>query len=437
MKLHEECGVFACYTKNNNAFDFIKYGLSLLQHRGQESAGITAGDIEFVTIKDTGLVCEVFKNKEPIKGYFGIGHVRYSTSKLQGKEYAQPFCKNFMNETAALAHNGNIPNKINDITDSELILKTLIENINKKPSQWSLDDITKVLYTNFKDSAWSIVMALPEKIAGIKDPSGFHPLMFCIAEEGMFIASEDCAFTGLNIKQIIEIQNGEYIEITKNGYKIEKYCKTTGAKQCVFEQIYFANPASKIFSRNVYETRVELGRLLAKEDNTKADVIIPVMSSGLAAAIGYSEISKIPMHLGLKKNKAIRSFIEPKQQAREKATNEKYMPIKSVIENNRIILVDDSIVRGTTMKHLTKLLKQNGAKEIHIRLSSPAIINSCFWGIDIPDKNELISRKYQLEQELADYFGADDLKYISIKSFKKLFDTTKWCYNCFNEDQEY
>ncbi len=440
MKIHEECAVFACIVKNNRAFDYIKYGLTLLQHRGEESAGITCGGKNYKTIKNTGLVEQVFKNVEAVEGDFGIGHVRYSTQGSSDKVHAQPFQEKCKGEDIALAHNGNISKILqkkeavfSDMTDSEIILKCLISEINKKPSLWTFEDITEVLYKNFDKGAYSLVIALPERIIGIKDPSGYRPLMFCIAREGYFLASEDCAFESLHIHKIIEIQAGECIEITKDNYKIQKYCKPEYTKQCVFEHIYFANPASSIFSKNVYETRVELGRLMAKEDKVKADIIVPVMSSGLAAALGYSEISKIPMHLGLKKNKAFRSFIQPTRETREKIAVEKYIPIKSVIENKRIILVDDSIVRGTTMMFLTRLLKKHGAKEIHIRLSSPAIINTCFWGIDIPYKNELIFRKFKDEKSFAEFLGAESVKFIPKKFFNEVFNPEKWCYNCFME----
>ncbi len=440
MKIHEECAVFACIVKDNRAFEYIKYGLTLLQHRGEEGAGITCGDKKFKTIKNTGLVAQVFKNITPIKGNFGIGHVRYSTQGLSDKAHAQPFQEKYKGEDIALAHNGNISKILqkketvfSDMTDSEIILKCLINEINKKPSLWTFEDITGVLYKNFNKGAYSLVVALPEKIIGIKDPSGYRPLMFCIAEEGYFLASEDCAFHSLNIHKIIEINAGEYIEITKNGYEIKKYCSSEITKQCVFEHIYFANPSSSIFSKNVYETRVELGKLMAKDDDIRADIIVPVMSSGLSAALGYSEISKIPMHLGLKKNKAFRSFIQPDQESREKIAIEKYIPIKNVIENKKIILIDDSVVRGTTMMFLAKLLRKYGAKEIHIRLSSPALINTCFWGIDIPDKDELVFRNFKDEKSFAEFLSADSVKFISFESFNKIFNSQKWCYNCFLE----
>lgn len=416
MKLHEECGIFACIVKNNNAFEHIKYGLSLLQHRGQEGAGITCGYSSYKTFKNIGLVSEVFKNVLQMEGDFGIGHVQYSTDKKATINHIQPFCF----EDIALCYNGTIKN----------VCDKLFE-IKKSPTFWTSEDITKILLKYFSESAFSIVLALPKKIIGIKDPNGYRPLMFCIAEEGYFLASEDCAFDSLNIEKIIEIKNGEYIEITKDGYNIQPYFNNSNSKQCVFEHIYFANPASEIFSKNVYKTRVELGHIMAQNDNIEADIVVPVMSSGLAAAIGYSEYSKIPMHLGIKKTKAIRSFIQPDDKKRKVTAQEKYIPIKSVVENKRIILVDDSIVRGTTMKHLVVLLKKSGAKEIHIRLSSPAIVNTCCWGVDIPNKEELIYPKFNSETKLAEYLGADSVKFISIENLKNVFEQDKWCYNCF------
>ncbi|MCD7878610.1 MAG: amidophosphoribosyltransferase [Candidatus Gastranaerophilales bacterium] len=435
MKLHEECGIFACMVKNNNAFEYIKYGLSLLQHRGQESAGICAGDFDYKLIKNTGLVCEVFKNIKPLKGNFGIGHVRYSTCSNTDIINAQPFCSQIYRENAAIAHNGNVSLNVND-NDTQIIFNTLIKEIDKPPSDWTLEDISHCLIKNFANGAWSVVMALPERIIGIKDIYGFRPLLFCIAEEGMFLASEDCAFDSLKIHKIIEINAGECIEITKDKWEIKKYYNSVYTKQCVFEHIYFANPASEFFSKNVYQTRLKLGKILAAEDNIRADVVIPVMNSGLNAAIGYSEVSKIPMHLGLKRNINMRSFIQPETEKREQIAQKKYIPVKSVIKNKKIILIDDSIVRGTTMKYLTQLLYESGAKEVHIRLSAPAIINTCLWGIDIPNKEELIYNKFNSETALAEYLGAAGLKYISTEGFKKVFEPDKWCYNCFMENQK-
>ncbi len=437
MKLHEECGVFACSIKDNNAFNYIKYGLMMLQHRGQESSGISCGDKEYTTIKDKGLVSDVFKNVNPITGTFGIGHVRYSTQGVSDKLHAQPFQINFYNEDIAIAHNGNISKQIiSDIptttnSDTEIILKQLIKDINKKPSEWTFEDITNSLYKNFKEGAWALVIALPGRIIGVKDPNGYRPLIFCQADEGLFLASEDCAFNSLTINKIIEIQAGEYIEITKNNYEIRKYYTPVKKNQCVFEHIYFANPSSVIFGKNVYETRVKLGKYMAREDNIKADIVIPVMGSGLAAAIGYSEESKIPLHLGLKKNKIERSFIQPTQEEREKITKEKYTLIRNVIKDKKIILIDDSIVRGTTTKYITKQLKESGAKEVHIRLSSPPIINTCFSGIDIPDKKELIFPKFNSEKKLAKFINADSIKYISQESFNKIFNIKEFCNKCF------
>lgn len=432
MKLHEECGIFACCVNDNNAFKYIKYGLMMLQHRGQESAGITVGNKSFETIKNTGLVSDVFGNISEISGSYGIGHVRYSTQGLSNIEHAQPFQETVYNEHIAIAHNGNISKSLpGDSSDTNIILKKLIADINKKPSELTGEEISASLFNNFKNGSWSIVISLPEKIIGIKDPNGYRPLMFCEADEGYFLASEDCAFNNLTINKILEIQAGEYIEITKKGYKIKKYYIPEKTNQCVFEHIYFANPASNIFNKNVYSVRIELGKKLAKEDDIKADIIIPVMSSGLTCAIGYSQESGIELHLGLKRNKILRSFIQPTQENREKTAKEKYIPVKNIINGKRIILVDDSIVRGTTMKHLTKLLKDNGAKEVHIRLSAPPLINSCLYGIDIPDKEELIYNKFNNEKELAQYFNADSLKYISMQSFKEVFDSDKFCYKCF------
>jgi len=260
--------------------------------------------------------------------------------------------------------------------------------------------------------------------------------MFCESKQGYFLASEDVAFSMLDVINIIEVNPGEGVEITRNGYEIKRYADSPKERKCVFEHIYFANPASNIFGRNVYQTRVELGRHLAKNDTIKPDIVVPVMDSGFSAAIGYSQESGVPLEMGLLRNHWVgRSFIQPTREARIKKVREKLLPIKSVIEGKSIVLIDDSLVRGTTSIEIIDMLKSVGAKEVHFRLASPMIFNTCDWGVDIPTKEELIANKFKGEEEIAKYIGADSVGYLGFSTLKEIFGDHGWCYKCFKADK--
>lgn len=388
-KLGEECGIFGGFSKIGDVAPYIRSGLFKLQHRGQESAGISVGDYEQILHKAKGLVMEVFteSSMQKLKGQFGVGHVRYSTSGGSSSVNAQPYLINYMDEFVSIAHNGNVKKamkirkkfeQIGEVfitnSDSEVMLKRIVFGLKKPPSEWSFDDIGKCLEKDFSKGAFSMSICLPEKIVAYRDPYGYRPLLFCEAKQGYFIASEDVAFNSLDIVKVAEIAPGFGVEITKNGYKIKQYAQSVKEKKCVFEHIYFANPASTIFGKNVYQTRVELGRRLAKNDTIKPDVVVPVMDSGFAAAIGYSQESGVPLEIGLLRNHWVgRSFIQPTQQSRIQKVREKLTPIKSVIKGKSIVLIDDSLVRGTTSIEIIEMLKSVGVKEIHFRPASPMI----------------------------------------------------------------
>lgn len=449
MKIHEECGVFGCYVFDGNASKYITHGLFMLQHRGQESAGICCGEKELTILKDKGLVTEVLKKEalEHLSGSFGIGHVRYSTQGNSNSLHAQPYLIKYMGEDVAIAHNGNVSRaikmrekyeKMGEVfltsSDTEFMLKRVVLGMRKKPSEWGCDEIAKTLNKSFSHGAWSIVFALPGRVLGFRDPSGYRPLMLCEAKEGYFLASEDCAFNMLDVLNIIEIQPGECVEITSSGYKISSFAKVkpSSEQKCVFEHIYFAKPISNIFGRNVYLSRVELGKKLAIESKVKADVVIPVMDSGLPSAIGFSQQSGIPLHIGLLRNHWVgRTFIQPDQNERRQKVRQKLTPIRQIIEGKSVVLVDDSIVRGTTSREIIAMLKKAGAKEIHFRLASPMLVNTCFWGVDIPTKEELVATSLGSEEKIAQYLGADSVKYLSFDGLQKIFGKEGWCYNCF------
>jgi amidophosphoribosyltransferase len=447
MKFKEECGIFGGILFDGNIASIVRDGLFMLQHRGQENAGLCCGNEQFTTHKGKGLVHEVLPDFviKNIKGSTGIGHVRYSTQGSSDDLHAQPYKVRYLDEDVAIAHNGNVSATIQmrkDLeeqgetfltsSDTEMILKKVIKESRKPPSQWKLEDIGKILVDNFTGGAWSLLFGFPGRLMGFRDPFGYRPLMFCEAEDGYFIASEDCAFQHLNPKKIIEIQPGEAIEITINGYKIEKISDNTNSKKCVFEHIYFAKPYSNIFGRNVYETRVELGRKCAIENPVEADVVVPVMDSGFAAAIGYSEFSQIPLHMGLMRNHwEGRSFIQPDQKSRQNKVIRKLTPMSSVIKDKRVILVDDSIVRGTTSREIVRMIKKAGAKEVHFRISAPRLVNTCEWGVDIPTQKELIANKFEKIADINNFIESDSLGYLSFRTLKEVFEDTGWCYHCF------
>lgn len=446
-KLGEECGIFGGYCKDGNIANFIRAGLFKLQHRGQESAGISTGDKNQTLHKAKGLVMEVFdeNSMRKLTGPFGIGHVRYSTQGGSSSLNAQPYLIDYFGGQVSIAHNGNIKKamrlrekfeKIGEVfitsSDSEVLLKRIVYGLKKPPIEWTFDDIGKCLNEEFSKGAYSVAFCLPNKVVAYRDPIGYRPLFFCEAEEGYFIASEDVAFCMLNPIKITEIQPGWGVEITSSGFEIKQYAKSTNEQKCVFEHIYFANPASNVFGLNVYESRIELGKILAKNDNIEADIVVPVMESGFAAALGYSKESGIPFAMGLLRNHWVgRSFIQPTQQSRISKVREKLTPIKSVVDGKRIVLIDDSLVRGTTSTEIIKMLRNAGAKEIHFRPASPMLLNTCSWGVDIPTKEELIASLYPSEEEIAQQIGADSLKYLPFEGLQEFFGETGWCYKCF------
>lgn len=452
-KINEECGIFGGCSRAGNIAPYLKCALLKLQHRGQEAAGICCGDLKQTLYKDFGLVNSVFRNIKisGIKGSFGIGHVRYSTFGDSRKENIQPLKVTYMGEDVSLAHNGNVSEaknirekfeRIGEVflssSDSEVILKRIIFSLKKKPSLWTYDEVAKCLCENFSLGSYCILLYLPNRIMAFRDPFGYRPLMFASCDEGDFAASEDVAFYGLKVNKMIEIMPSCGVEINSEGYEIKPAYTNKDISQCVFEQIYFASPASNIFSKSVYNTRYKLGEILAgcEDKDFCADVAIPVMDSGLACAIGYSSALNIPFHLGLIRNNWMeRSFILPEQKKRTRNVLEKFIPVKSVIEGKKVVLIDDSLVRGTTSGEIIKILKECGASEVHMRSVSPKIINTCFWGVDIPTKEELISYN-KTECEIAKIIGAKSVKFLPLDKLRDVFEGDIWCKKCFEENRK-
>lgn len=447
MKFREECGIFGGLSYKGDIAPYIQKGLFILQHRGQESAGITCGEDDLSTVKGKGLVMEVLtdNNIKDLTGKIGIGHVRYSTQGGSDCIHAQPYVVNYLGEKVAVAHNGNVDDAITmrrelessgeifmTSSDTEMILKKVVKEMRKPPSQWTFKEVADVLKTHFTGGAWSILFGFSGRVFAFRDPYGFRPMMLCESDEGVFIASEDCAFSSLSNKKITEIQPGEGVEITLNSYKIKRFTETEKHKKCVFEQIYFSKPDSNVFGRNVYTSRVELGEMTAIESPVNADIVVPVMDSGFPSATGYSHKSGIPLKMGLLRNHWVgRTFIEPEQKARRGGVLQKLTPIQQVVENKIVVLVDDSLVRGNTAREIIRMLRNSGAKEVHLRIASPMIVNVCHWGVDIPTKQELIANNFSDIKKITEFITADSLAYLSFEGLEKVFGTNGWCYSCF------
>ena len=443
-KMEEECGIFGVYSKEvrDDIMGLGYYGLFALQHRGQESAGLTVSNMGVLeTIKGMGLVSEVFTDKDLTenKGNALIGHVRYSTTGSSSLMNAQPLGGYCMLGQFAIAHNGNLVNTatlrrqlesesavFQTTTDTELILNLL--------SRYSRNGIKSMIVNTMKTikGSFALVMLIGDKLIGVRDPNGIRPLCLGKINGGTYVlASETCALDTVDAKFIRDIEPGEIVIIDSDGVDSIKYEKNSSKAPCSFEYIYFARPDTKIDGIDVYSVRHQTGKYLYRQNPIEADVVIGVPDSGIPAAIGYSEESKIPYGIGLVKNKYIgRTFISPSQELREKSVKVKLNAIKKVVEGKRVVVIDDSLVRGTTSKKLVKMLREAGAKEVHFRSASPVVKNECYFGIDIATKKELIGSKMSLE-EIREKIDADSLDYLTLENLKLTLGGTNFCMGCF------
>jgi|TARA_S200000501_G_scaffold97914_1_gene91264 amidophosphoribosyltransferase len=425
-------------------------GLHALQHRGQEGAGIACTDeIKIYSEKGIGLVSDIFdKDKiNKLHGNSAIGHVRYSTSGSKNLVNVQPICVTSSAGEMAIAHNGNLTNAnklkaklenngaiFQTNSDTEVIIH-LISNSKKRKF------VDRVIYALGKcEGAFSLLFITKDGIIAARDPKGFRPLMLGNINNSYVIASETCAFDLVEAEPIREIKPGEVLEINHKGITSHNPFPNQRKKSfCIFEHIYFARPDSNIFGSSVYMTRKELGRQLAREHPVKADYVVPVPDSGVASAIGYSEESKIPLELGLLRNHYVgRTFIEPQQHIRNFGVKLKLNSVKDVLKNKKVIVIDDSIVRGTTCRKIIKMIKDAGAKEVHVRISSPPTKDSCYYGIDTPDKTELIANDLSTEQ-IRRYILADTLGYLTLDGLRNSVQKNSsynvknnFCVSCFN-----
>lgn len=443
-KMEEECGVFGIYSKERSEVAQITYyGLYALQHRGQESAGISVSNFgEIVTYKGMGLTADVFTSKtlENLVGNAAIGHVRYSTTGASKLENAQPLESRYKLGQIAVAHNGNLTNAkiirelledggstFNTTIDSEVIIKMIARKANG-----NVEDAIRSTVGAIK-GAYALVILAGNKLVGVRDPYGIRPLCLGINENGDYIlASESCAIDAVGGTLIRDILPGEMVIIDENGVKSIKYSENNKKAPCSFEHIYFARPDSIIDGLNVYESRVEAGRLLAKQMKVEADVVIGVPDSGVPAAIGFAEASGIPYAIGLIKNKYIgRTFIKPTQALREQAVMVKLNSLKVNLEGKRVVIIDDSLVRGTTSKILIEIIRKAGAKEVHFRSASPAVKHSCYFGIDTAHREELIASRLSVE-EIRKEINADTLDYLTMENMLKSLKGCNYCVGCFN-----
>ena len=450
-KIKEECGVFGVYgSKNPRIAQTVYFGLFSLQHRGQESCGIAVNnDGVFKSYKDLGLVNDVFTPNIIEKlgeGNIAVGHVRYGTTGGNERSNAQPIVVNHIKGSMALAHNGNITNSyelrsqfeakgsiFQTTSDTEVISYAIIEE--RLNSETIEEAVCKAM--NRIKGAYSMIIMSPQKLIAARDKNGFRPLCYGKTANGEYIiASESCALDSVGAEFVRDIEKGEILVFGKEGIKsIKEHCGKGKQTSCVFEYVYFARPDSIIEGKNVHEARIKAGEILAKEHPVKADVVVGVPDSGLDAALGYSKASKITYGIGFIKNKYIgRTFIYPEVKSRMDKVKIKLNPIANVVNGKRVILIDDSIVRGTTSERIVKLLRDAGATEVHMRVSAPPFINPCYYGTDIDSKENLIACKYTIE-DIAKKIGADSLGYLSLEGVKKIGyvnEKSGFCTACFD-----
>ena len=442
-KLHEECGVVGVYG-HPEAANLVYLGLYALQHRGQESAGIVASTHSKMRLEvGMGLVADVFDPIRILKlpGPLAIGHNRYSTAGKSELVNAQPCMINYSAGSLALAHNGNLVNAhairkelgskgaiFQSTNDSEVIVHLMAQS----KAETFVDQAAEALRQ--VSGAYSLVLMTKTELVAARDPHGFRPLCLGKLDGAYIVASETCVMDLIEAEFIREVEPGELILINDQGIQSFFPFKKVETKHCVFEHIYFARPDSFIFGEHVYTARKNMGRAMAQESPADVDLIVPVPDSGVVSAMGFAEESGIPFEMGLIRNHYVgRTFIEPQSQIRHFGVKLKLNPVKEIIAGKRIAIIDDSIVRGTTARKIVKMLRDVGAKEVHLRISAPPILHSCFYGIDTPTKEELIAHTHDLE-ETRQYLAADSLAYLSLEKMMEVLENgkKKFCSACFD-----
>ena len=450
-KLKEECGIFGVFG-HDDAATLTALGLHALQHRGQEASGIVSFDGEiFISHRDVGLVDEIFNDQEVIgklKGRAAIGHNRYATTGGAGLRNVQPLYGDLAFGGFAIAHNGNLTNALSikeelvktgslfqSSTDTEVIIHLVALSKKETVVDRFIEALERI------EGAYSLLAFSKDQLIGVRDPNGFRPLSLGKLGDAYILASETCAFDIIGAEYVRDIEPGEMVIITNDGLKSIHPLKKAQDRFCIFEYIYFARPDSDIGGKSVYEMRKKIGATLALENPCDVDLVVPVPDSGVPAAIGYAEAAGIPFELGIIRNHYVgRTFIEPTQRIRHLGVKMKHNANRSLVQGKKIVLVDDSIVRGTTSRKIVEMMRAAGAAEVHMRISSPPSKYSCFYGIDTPSSSELLAHTHDVDS-IAKYIGVDSLAYISIDGLYKAMgkpgrvaNDPGYCDACFTGD---
>ncbi|RLA72855.1 MAG: amidophosphoribosyltransferase [Epsilonproteobacteria bacterium] len=440
--INEKCAVVGIFD-HPAASNATYFSLHSLQHRGQEAAGISSGDGKRLhTIKDRGLVMQVFneQNLETLQGHMAIGHTRYSTAGDDSILDAQPVHANYDLGQLSIVHNGNLTNTkevrealieegaiFQSNMDTENLIHLIARSKQKKLKDRIIDAVKKI------EGAYSLIFLSRSKMFAVRDPHGFRPLSLGRVGDGYVVASETCAFDLIGAEYVREVEPGEMLIFEKDKAPQSIKIFESTPKHCIFEYVYFARPDSEVFGQNVYAKRKNMGIELAKEQPVKADMVIPVPDGGVPASIGYAQESGIPYEMGIMRNHYIgRTFIEPTQEMRDLKVKMKLSPITELIKGKRLIVIDDSIVRGTTSRRIVRMLKEAGAAEVHMRISSPPTTDPCFYGVDTPNKEKLIAANMSVE-EICKYIEADSLAFLSNEALMRSVDAKgdEYCTACF------
>jgi amidophosphoribosyltransferase len=441
-KFRDECGVFGIFG-HPEAANMTYLGLYALQHRGQESAGIAASDGHVVRLaRAMGYVADVFDSRtlSELPGSMAIGHVRYSTAGESRVANAQPFLSDCAHGQMAICHNGNLVNAtelrddlvgqgsiFQSSTDTEVIVHLYARSKAASVEDAVVDAVSQV------QGAFSLAMMTRDRMIAVRDPHGFRPLALGRLGEAVVVCSETCAMDLIGATYIRDVEPGEILVVSADGLRSIKPFAPAHIAQCVFEHVYFSRPDSYVFGKSVNEVRTDLGRILAREQPVAADVVVPVPDSGVCAAMGYAEQSKVPLRMGLIRNHYVgRTFIQPQSAIRHFGVKVKLNPVRSILEGKRVILVDDSIVRGTTSRKIVKMVRAAGAAEVHVRISCPPTISPCFYGVDTPRRSELIAATHTLD-EITTYLNADSVGYLSHDGMLSALGSERgqYCSSCY------
>jgi amidophosphoribosyltransferase len=441
-KFKDECGVFGIYG-HPEAANLTYLGLYALQHRGQESAGIATADGERVRIsRAMGHVAEAFDERAlaGLPGHIAVGHTRYSTTGESRLLNAQPMLIDCAHGQIAIAHNGNLVNArelrddlvregsiFQSSSDTEVVLHLYARSKASTTDDALIDAITQIR------GAYSFALITKNRLIAVRDPNGFRPLAIGQLDGAWIVCSETCALDLIGATYVRDVEPGEVVVITDAGLRSRKPFPPAPLAHCVFEHVYFARPDSYVFGRSVNEVRTDLGRILAREAPADADVVVPIPDSGVCAAIGYAAEAKLPLQMGLIRNHYVgRTFIQPQQSIRHFSVKVKLNPVRSILEGRRVVLLDDSIVRGTTSRKIVKMIKAAGAREVHLRISCPPTISPCFYGVDTPSRSELIAASQTIDQ-IRDFVEADSLAYLSIEGLRAAVGEQQgsYCTSCY------